>query len=112
MIRLAYTTVHTLVRSNGYLLPSIQTRTARPLLSKIFWSEVMMIWDLPLGLANHQLTRFFHSLGFIILSKITLIVESLDFCSDPLVGEELYTQMGFFLFSQFWPIDIFIVEKC
>ena len=27
-------------------------------------------------------------------------------------GEELYTQMGFFLFSQFWPIDIFIVEKC
>ena len=24
-------------------------------------------------------------------------------------GEELYTQMGFFLF---WPIDIFIVEKC
>ena len=32
----------------------------------------------------------------------------------PLVGggEELYTQMGFFLFSQFWPIDIFIVENC
>ena len=25
-------------------------------------------------------------------------------------GEELYTQMGFFLFSEFWPIDIFIVE--
>ena len=27
-------------------------------------------------------------------------------------GEELYNQMGFFLFSQFWPIDIFVVEKC
>ena len=26
-------------------------------------------------------------------------------------GEELYTQMGFFLFSQFWPTDIFIVES-
>ena len=25
-------------------------------------------------------------------------------------GEKLYTQMGF-LFSQFWPIDIFVVEK-
>ena len=25
-------------------------------------------------------------------------------------GEELYTQMGFFLFSEFSPIDIFIVE--
>ena len=28
----------------------------------------------------------------------------------PFEGEELYTQMGF-LFSQFWPIDIFIVES-
>ena len=27
------------------------------------------------------------------------------------VGEELYTPMGF-LFSQFWPIHIFIVENC
>ena len=27
-------------------------------------------------------------------------------------GEELYTQMGFFLFRQFWPIDIFIEEEC
>ena len=27
----------------------------------------------------------------------------------PLVGEELYTQMGF-LFRQFWSINIFIVE--
>ena len=27
-------------------------------------------------------------------------------------GEELYTQMGFFLFRQFEPIDIFIVESC
>ena len=26
-------------------------------------------------------------------------------------GEELYTQLGFFLFNQFWPIDIFIVES-
>ena len=30
-----------------------------------------------------------------------------------LVGrEELYTQTVFFLFRQFWPIDIFIVESC
>ena len=27
-------------------------------------------------------------------------------------GGELYTQLGFFLFSQFRPIDIFIVESC
>ena len=27
-------------------------------------------------------------------------------------GEERYTQMGFFLFREFWPTDIFIVEKC
>ena len=36
------------------------------------------------------------------------------FVPTPLVGggdEELYTQVVF-LFSQFWPIDIFIVEKC
>ena len=26
-------------------------------------------------------------------------------------GEEPETQMCFFLFSQFWPIEIFIVEK-
>ena len=26
--------------------------------------------------------------------------------------EELYTQLGFFLFSQFWPTDIFILENC
>ena len=32
-------------------------------------------------------------------------------CSEPLVGEELYTQMGFFLFRQFWPIDMFIIES-
>ena len=25
-------------------------------------------------------------------------------------GEELYTQMGFFLFREFSPIDIFIIE--
>ena len=29
----------------------------------------------------------------------------------PMRGEELYTQMGFFWFRQFWPIDIFIVES-
>ena len=27
------------------------------------------------------------------------------------MGEELYTQKGF-LFRQFWPIDIIIVESC
>ena len=29
-----------------------------------------------------------------------------------LVGEELYTQMGYFLFKQFSLIDIIIVESC
>ena len=29
----------------------------------------------------------------------------------PLEGGELYTQLGFFLFRQFSPIDIFIVES-
>ena len=33
-----------------------------------------------------------------------------SYCPNPLVGEELYTQMDF-LFRQFWPIDIFIVES-
>ena len=30
----------------------------------------------------------------------------------PLVGEGTIYSNGFFLFSQFWPIDIFIAEKC
>ena len=34
-------------------------------------------------------------------------------CSDPACGGggTIYAN-GFFLFSQFWPIDIFIAEKC
>ena len=49
------------------------------------------------------------------------VFDSVFFVPTPLEGggggggggggeEELYTQMGF-LFSQFWPIDIFIVES-
>ena len=34
-----------------------------------------------------------------------------NYCSDPLEGEELYTQLGFFLFREFSPLDIFIVES-
>ena len=31
----------------------------------------------------------------------------------PLVGEgTIYSNGFFFLFSEFWPIDIFVVEKC
>ena len=40
-----------------------------------------------------------------IHSHVTVIVPTL------LRGEELYTQMGFFLFREFSPLDIFIVES-
>ena len=41
-----------------------------------------------------------------------LIFRILNCCSDPLVGGGTIYSNGVFLFSQFWPIDIFIVEKC
>ena len=48
---------------------------------------------------------------------IDAITESCNFIvfvpTPTLVGrEELYTQMGSFLFSQFWPIYKVIVESC
>ena len=53
---------------------------------------------------------------FLIFSSFIKLVENVHFLQvfipTPLVGEELCIQTGFFLFRQFWPIDIFIVEKC
>ena len=54
----------------------------------------------------------------VLLSTVTrqlceLIAQPLKFLFWPLLmGEELYTQLGFFLFRHFWPIDIFIEESC
>ena len=42
----------------------------------------------------------------------TIFVKDIFLFRPHLWGEQLYTQMVFFLFSQFWPIDIFIAEKC
>ena len=35
-----------------------------------------------------------------------------SYCSDPTCGGRKYILKWDFLFSQFWPIDVFIVEKC
>ena len=52
------------------------------------------------------LSSFHFNVYFVIMLNNIIIVPT------PLegMGEELYTQMGF-LFSQFWPIDIFIVQS-
>ena len=52
---------------------------------------------------KHTLLESFRELQFIILIVPT-----------PLVGEGTIYSNGFFffLFSEFWPIDIFVVEKC
>ena len=54
------------------------------------------------GLCNYFLTIFHNTTNF--LFRPTLVGGG--------GGEQLYTQRRFFVFSQFWPIDIFIVEKC
>ena len=52
-------------------------------------------------------------LGGMGLSCIMVTAQLFIVPTPTLVGrEELYTQLGFFLFSQFWPTDIFIVENC
>ena len=48
------------------------------------------------GVQTNQKNGFQSGLGIIV--------------SNPLEGEELYTQMGF-LFGQFWPIGIFVIES-
>ena len=60
-------------------------------------SQIGKLTDFPL-LPPSPLNLELHIFG-------TFIVPTL------LRGEELYTQMGFFLFSEFSPIDIFIVES-
>ena len=42
---------------------------------------------------------------------VKMIIKWMIIVPTLLRGEELYTQMGFFLFREFSPIDIFIVES-
>ena len=49
---------------------------------------------------KRAIKKFYHTLCLIVIIVPTL-----------LRGEELYTQMGFFLFREFSPLDIFIVES-
>ena len=55
---------------------------------------------------NNDLVKFLHEKSLIFIVFISrIIVPTL------LRGEELYTQLGFFLFREFSPLDIFIVES-
>ena len=60
--------------------------------------------------------RVFTQLSLCLMAAFSLNSFStpIGYCSEPHFSgeEELYTQLVFFLLSQFWPIDIFIVENC
>ena len=59
-----------------------------------------IILSVTAGLSNERFKLISHNLDYI-------------FCSDPTCGGggTIYSN-GFFLFREFWPTDIFIVEKC
>ena len=46
------------------------------------------------------------------LMMLELVLPGRIIVPTPLVGGGTIYSYGFFLFRQFWPIDIFIVEKC
>ena len=49
---------------------------------------------------------------FLILLPKKVIIILHYYCSDSTCGGRNYILKWVFLFRQFWPIDIFIVEKC
>ena len=65
--------------------------------------QVPFQWTVSLSLPSQT----FHTWAI----KCLLKLENLPSCSDPTCARRNYILKWFFFFSQFWPIDIFIVEK-
>ena len=60
------------------------------------------------GVVNMPVSQVFSAVTFVNYFYVRIIVPT-----STLVGrEELYTQLGFFLFRLFWPIDLSNVESC